>query len=247
MRVKFLTKNKRKLISVFLCIIMTVSLCGCTMKYTEEQVNKDTETDTLTVDEETAKMQTSQTLDVHGETFKLICNYDTGKYDVNNWHVTDDKSINMEVYTKNLPDGYQVYIDHVHIDISLKSTKPQLNGLFQDSMDDTSHQIPTNGFYIDNETKYYNTFAIKGYNQQFYQMWGYLYGSYGSISSSNVRLTEQNLLDSNVYAEKLHVVYDLNIKGPDDTEFHTISVESATLIPVSQDAGTHSETKTLEF
>ena len=106
MRVKFIIRNKRKLISVFLCIIMTVSLYGCTMKYTEEQVNKDTETDTLTVDKETAKMQTSQTLDVHDETFKLICNYDTGKYDVNNWHVTDDKSINMEVYTKDLPDGY---------------------------------------------------------------------------------------------------------------------------------------------
>lgn len=40
----------------------------------------------------------------------------------------------MKAHTQGLPDGYDVVIDHVHADISLLSTSPQINGINQDSI-----------------------------------------------------------------------------------------------------------------
>jgi hypothetical protein len=237
-------KFRKAIMLIAVTIMVSGSLTGC-LEYESEQLSEDTTTDRIAVDEETGKLETKQELDVEGEPFKLVCEYDTGKYDINNWHVTDDKSVNMRVTTKGLPEGYEVYIEHMHADIILKSTSLQINGITQDSMDDYSHAEPSNGFYIDDEIPYYNIFSIDGYTSEFYQLWGYCFGNYGSISSSYQRLTETNIIKVGTYAEKLHIVYDLSITRPDSEHFYNVSVESEILIPVSQDPGTEKVTVSL--
>ena len=69
-------------------------------------------------------------------------------------------------------------------------------------------------------------------------MWGHAFGSYGSLSSSYERLTELNIIKVGTYAERLSVVYDLLIKAPGDKKYHSTSVKSEILIPVSQDVKT---------
>lgn len=140
----------------------------------------------------------------------------------------------MKVHTQGLPDGYDIVIDHVHTDISLLSTSPQINGINQDSMDDTFHGQTQDGFAISNDTEYYNVFAIEGYTSQFYELWGYAFGSYGSLSSSYERLTENNIIQVGTYGEKISVVYDISIKKPGSDKYYTKSVMSTLCVPVSQ-------------
>ena len=197
-----------------------------------ETVEVDTSTDTMVVDEDTGIASLEQELAVKGEDFKLVCGYNIDTYDASNWRVTDSKDIGMTVKTKDLPEGYKVYIDHVHADVTLKSTSPQIDGIMQDSMDDTFHGQGQDGFYISNDEEYYNIFSIMGYTQDFYQLWGSAFGSYGSLNSSYQRLTEDNIRAVGTYAEKLVVVYDLSIQNPGADHVYTKSVISKVKIPL---------------
>lgn len=217
--------------AVFLTFVVSL-YDGCS--YETEVVEKDRLTDALSVGENAEIPSLRQELEVVDEDFSLFCVYDTGKYDLEKWHVTDSKAVTMKVTTKNLPEGYQVYIDHVHADISLKSTSAQINGITQDSMDDTFHGYSQDGFYIDDETEYYKIFCIKGYTDQFYTLWGSAIDSSGTQFSSYKRLTEGNIINSGTYAEKLTVVYDLSIRMPGSENVYTKSVISEMLIPISQ-------------
>lgn len=239
-------KKRTKLVGlILLAALLTATFSGCS--YEEEYVPVDTQTDVLQNTENSngtvSIPNLTQILPVNGEDFSLICKYDTGKYSLKNWHVTDTKSINMNVHTKNLPDGYDVMVEHMHADISLVSTSPQINGITQDSMDNSFHGNTQDGFVIDNKTSYYRTFAIEGYTDQFYQLWGCAFGDFGTLSSTYKRLTELNIIKVGTYAERLSVVYDLAIKSPGDKKYHSTSVKSEILIPVSQDV----KTRTVEY
>ena len=113
-------KKRTKLIGLVLsAALLTGTFTGCS--YEEEYVPVDTQTDVLQNTENSngtvSIPNLTQNLPVNGEDFSLICKYDTGKYSLKNWHVTDAKSINMNVHTKNLPDGYDVMVEHMHADI----------------------------------------------------------------------------------------------------------------------------------
>lgn len=221
---------KKKLNKIMMClmIVLILSLSGCE----SETIEKDTTTDSINVNVEKPKLE--QELEINGEDFKLKCNYTVKGYNISKWRVTDSKNIGMEVQTLGLPDGYQVYIDHVHADILLKSTSPQINGITQDTMDDTYHGLNQDGFWIDDNNSYYNIFSIEGYTDQFYQLWGYAFSDFGVVDSTYKRLTEKNILNIGTYAEKLAVVYDISIKKPGNDKLYTKSVSSEILIPLSE-------------
>lgn len=221
---------KKKLNKIMMClmVVLILSLSGCE----SETIEKDTTTDSINVNVEKPKLE--QELEINGEDFKLKCNYTVKGYNISKWRVTDSKNIGMEVQTLGLPDGYQVYIDHVHADILLKSTSPQINGITQDTMDDTYHGLNQDGFWIDDNNSYYNIFSIEGYTDQFYQLWGYAFSDFGVVDSSYQRLTEKNILNLGTYAEKLAVVYDISIKKPGNDKLYTKSVSSEILIPLSE-------------
>lgn len=220
---------KRTILAIFMALALTIIPTGCE----EYLVEKDETTDTLSVNE-LGIPSLSQELEIEDEDFTLICEYDTGNYPLENWKVTDSKAITMKVKTKGLPEGTEVYIDHVHADISLKSTSAQINGITQDTMDDTFHGVSQDGFFINDTSEYYNIFSIEGYTCQFYEMWGLCFGTYGTVSSSYERLTENNIIKVGTYAEKLSIVYDLSIKTPDSDKMYTKSVLSEVLIPLQK-------------
>lgn len=223
---------KKRIFVVLMIGVICWALESCNnITTTTEVIKKDEKTIAL---ENFKERQTSVTDEIliEGEPFSLICKYDTGNYTLNDWRVTSNKNINMTVNTSKLPDGYNVHIEHIHADISLKSTEPQIDGITQDSMDDSDHRIPTKGFPISDTIAYNNNFAIEGYTEQFYSLWGYAFNGYGTISSTYQRLTEGNLRKVGTYAEKLSVVYDIVISTPECEEGYVKSVYSEVLIPL---------------
>ena len=133
----------------------------------------------------------------------------------------------------NVPEGATVLIEHVHIDMSLKSTDPQLDGLSQDNMDDSYHGISQDGFFISDKYQYQNKFAVEGFSKDLIDGWTFVCGSYGSGSITEERLTEKNLVKyGNVYANKMQVVYDVLVKYADEDFYHVVSVLDEFLIPV---------------
>ena len=221
----------RKLL-LLLCTVIT-TLCGC--YYEDEVIQNELENEDATVLTESQYKENQTTVSdeivVLGEEFSLLVTYDTGDLSLNDWRVTSNKRISMEVKTKNLPEGYQAYVEHVHADIMLKATAPRLDGICHDSMDDSDHRVPTSGFPISNDTSYHNIFSIEGYNSEFYEIWGYTMNGMGYTESAYSRLTEKNIREFGCYAEKLAVVYDIVIVKPDGTEY-VRSVYSDVLIPL---------------
>lgn len=241
--------NRIALSITVLCFVLM--FCACTYEYEELTMEGGTETSIGTEEppvvlnnsvdseeengesvEEPAQTSAVDEIQIPGEDFFLICTYDTGNYPLNSWRVTANKTVNMTVNTSELPEGYTVHIEHVHADIILKSTDSQIDGITQDSMDDSDHRVPTKGFFTNETISYNNIFAIEGYTDQFYTMWGHSFGSYGHVSSEYERLSELNLRKMGAYAEKLCVVYDIVISTPECEEGYVKSVYSEVIIPL---------------
>lgn len=171
------------------------------------------------------------------EGIEFITTYNTGDYDLSRWRVTDSKVINMTAEVTNVPEGATVLIEHVHIDMSLKSTDPQLDGLSQDYMDDSYHGTSQDGFFISDKYQYQNKFAIGGFSKDLIDGWTFVCGSYGSGAISEERLTEKNLVQyGRVYANKMQVVYDVLVKYENEEFYHVVSVLDEFLIPVEYKA-----------
>lgn len=171
------------------------------------------------------------------EGIEFITTYNTGDYDLSRWRVTDSKVINMTAEVTNVPEGATVLIEHVHIDMSLKSTDPQLDGLSQDYMDDSYHGTSQDGFFISDKYQYQNKFAIEGFSKDLIDGWTFVCGSYGSGSISTERLTEKNLVQyGRVYANKMQVVYDVLVKYENEEFYHVVSVLDEFMIPVEYKA-----------
>ena len=98
----------------------------------------------------------------------------------------------MSAHLTGLPEGTTVLVDHMHVDIALQSTAPQLDGMLQDSMDNSYNGTSQDGYYIDENYCYRNQFIVEGYSQTLINGWGLVSGSYGRSSLHEERLTEEN-------------------------------------------------------
>lgn len=179
-----------------------------------------------------------QTLPVKNEEFKLLIDYDTGEQSIDGWRITSSKYLNMAVRTENLPEGWHVYIDNVHIESSILSLYEAFDGITVDEMDDHTHSSLYPGFAINNEKEYYGTFGIGGYSETLvsgythgyitYQGWGF---SSGDVNEK--RITESELKETGVYGNKFQLVYDLYIQPADSEEPYMKSVISEFVIPTT--------------
>lgn len=218
---------KRYLITL-ITIVLAFGLVGCHTETVPEEKNLEV---LNTLDGSTLE----KTHEI--EDLKFITTYDTGDYDLSRWRITDSKTINMTAKVTNVPEGTTILIEHVHIDMSLKSTNPQLDGLSQDSMDDSYHGTSQDGFWINEKYPYQNKFAIEGFSKDLIDGWTFVCGSYGYGSISQERLTEKNLTTyGKVYANKMQVVYDILIKYPKEDFYHVVSVLDEFLIPISAES-----------
>ena len=219
---------KRYVEALLIMVMVTLCLTGCG----EETVPKEKELQTL-------NPVNGNTLEKEHEIegFKFITTYNTGDYDLNRWRVTDSKVINMTAQVTEAPEGATVLIEHVHVDMSLKSTNPQFDGLSQDNMDDSYHGTSQDGFFVSDTYQYQNKFAIEGFSKDLIDGWTFICGSYGSGSIEEERLTEKNLVEEGkVYANKMQIVYDVLIKYADEDFYHVVSILDEFLIPVEYEA-----------
>ena len=216
----------KRYLALILVVVLAFSLTGC---MNVETVPEEKNLEVLN----TLKGSTlEKTHEIEG--LEFITTYNTGDYDLSRWRITDSKVINMTAEVINVPEGATVLIEHVHIDMSLKSTDPQLDGLSQDNMDDSYHGISQDGFFISDKYQYQNKFAVEGFSKDLIDGWTFVCGSYGSGSITEERLTEKNLVKyGNVYANKMQVVYDVLVKYADEDFYHVVSVLDEFLIPVA--------------
>ena len=221
---------KKRILVAMIVALASLNLTGC-FDYEEEKQETVPVEKNLEVLNSLKGSTLEKTHEIEG--FEFVTTYDTGDYDLSRWRVTDSKAINMTAKVKNAPNGATVLIEHVHIDMSLKSTRPQLDGLSQDNMDDSYHGTSQDGFLVSGEYQYQNMFAVEGFSKDLIDGWTFTCGSYGSGYIQQKRLTEKNLvLYGNVYANKMQVVYDILVKYSGEDFYHVVSVLDEFLIPV---------------
>lgn len=205
---------------------VVVSLTGCG----ENMVPVERELDSIDLSQGTILEQEHDIEGIH-----FVNTYDTGRYDLSNWRITDSKTLTMTVEAQNIPEGTEVIIEHMHVTVSLKAEYAQVDGMKQAEMDDTFHGYGQDGFVITNEYPYINIFAIDGYSETLLSGWGYYTSSTGSCTVDEIRLTENNLLKYHkVYGNKIQVVYDVMIKNAGESYFHTVPMKDEFLITVKQ-------------
>ena len=206
------------------------TLCGCEIPI--EMAPKE-EYDIVIQGDDEAFNGLQQILDVPGQSFKLVSEYSCDNSSKREWRITSDKFLYLRVYTQGLPEGTEVYIDNVHIDTSIKSKYAVMDGILQDSMDDHVHSSQLIGFPISNTISYYGVNAIEGCNQEFIKGTFYGYNGYSSGDVEEKRYTENDYIKLGVYANKIQIVYDLLIKGPNDKEFYNVSVATDFIVPIT--------------
>ena len=216
---------KKRYLTILVACALALGITGCEPV---EEVPEDKKLEKL---ENLSGNSLEKTHDIDG--MKLTTTYNTGDYNLKRWRITDSKVINMTVKLSNAPEGATVLIEHVHIDMSLKSKDPQLDGLAQDSMDDSYHGMSQDGFFIDEKYEYENTFAIEGFSKELMDGWMFVAGSFGTGSVSDERLTENSLIRyGKVYANKMQVIYDVLVKYEGEEFYHVESITDEFLIPV---------------
>lgn len=220
----------------FACIVAAIALIlltllsGCTAETAPKETNM------LKLNPITGNYIT-QSHNFDGEAFQIITKYDIGDYDFRNWRITDSKVITLSAKAENVPSGTTIFIEHVHADVSLQSTKPQVDGLTQDSFDDSYHGNHQEGFYIDEKYGYESKFAIEGFSQDLINGWSFVTSSVGDDGISRYdKLTENNLINGGkVYANKLSVIYDVLIRNEGEEYYHTKSFVDEFLIPIPEE------------
>ena len=178
-----------------------------------------------TVEEDSIFNGVEQTLDVKGEKFKLQIDYSTPE---ETWKITDTKELHMEINTLNLPSNKEVYIDNIHTDTSIVSSKEKLNGILQDTMDDHIHNSQMMGFPISDTNSYYGINEIEGQNDQFIK--GFCIAGLGYATQK--RLEESDYLSNGVWANRTDSIIDLIIVDKNTGETRTVSVSSTLLTEV---------------
>ena len=211
------------------CGAMVFSLTGCLSR--EVSTNANTNYDNIdTTSTDALENGITQLIEVPGQSFKLVVNYQCELQDDERWTVTSDKQMNMEIRTDGLPAGMQVYIDNVHTDTTICSYYPQVDGITQDTMDDRIHNAQMLGFPISDSNAYYGINQIEGQNETFISGTVHGFNGYSSGSVSEKRFLESDYLEKAVFANKITSVIDLIIVNGE--EMTCVSVPSEVQVSV---------------
>jgi hypothetical protein len=192
--------------------------------------NNEVEYDLInTENDELVESGIEQVLDVPGEDFKLVINNKCLLEKDEKWTITSDKEMLMNIHTLGLNPNTKVYIDNIHVDTTITSVYPSVDGVTQDSMDDRIHNSKMKGFPISDTNDYITINCIEGQNQTFIEgsYLGFRGYSIGDISER--RYVESDYLKAGVTGNKINSVIDLIIEKEDGTTtctsvFSTIGV-----------------------
>lgn len=160
----------------------------------------------------------------HLDDFDLIIKYDTIDYDLNKWRIIDNKTIKISMWTEGLPDNWEAFVEHAHIDMFVKHEDGSKPTIFQDSMDDKYHGIKQDGFVIGDDIVYENIFGIEGLSIDLANVF------YRDRTISEYR--ESDFYRRGYTINSLQAVYDVMVKKPENDYYETISVYDEIIIPV---------------
>lgn len=234
-------KLRKSLYAIALAASLS-TLTGC-----GEELAAEEEYDVVNNSESGLENGLTQIIDVPGEDFKVIACYSCDSASKREWRITSDKFLYLNIHTQDLEEGTEVYIDNIHIDTSIKSKYAVMDGIIQDSMDDRVHNSLMIGFPIGNETYYYGINAIEGSNADFITGTFYGYNGYHRGEVEQKRYTESDYKELGVYANKISIVIDLLVKGPNDKEFRNISINSEFLVKISDQNTLDTDTEEKEY
>ena len=154
----------------------------------------------------------------------LINTFYSTDYTDGKWKITDNKNVNIVLNVTTKPENTTIFVEHMHADCVIFSNESQeINGLSQDSMDDSMNVGEQPGFYVSPKYEYNCIFAIEGYSQVLIDGWGFMVGQYGAMDINQNRLTEDNLVREGAKGSEFMIVFDLLIKNGDEEFYHTIS------------------------
>ncbi len=230
--------SKKRIYLIAMTGILSVGLLGCFEP--EQELSADTSYLDLLItnegeeEEENAdslKKGVMQRKKVNGEDFYIVINYKSGE---EKWQINSNKKLYIEIKTENLPENLAVYIDNIHMDTSIVSTKAGFDGIMQDTMDDRVHNSLMLGFPIDNENSYFGINEIEGQNDTFIK--GYFYGNryYSGGTVQEKRYLESDYLEDGVWANRIDAVIDLIIVNKSSNKvLRQVSVDSTLLVEVN--------------
>lgn len=154
-------------------------------------------------------------------------------YDTSHWRITDAKTINLQL-TMSSSVPVTVLVEHVHVDVSLKSTLAMLDGWSQDSADLKLSTGSEPGVMVSSQYPYVNVMAIEGFSQSVIDSWTYYTDSYAVTDTEQKRLTENNLVrEGGVYANRIQIVWFLLARYPGDEHYHSEVITDEFVIPVA--------------
>lgn len=214
---------KRFIKIIPLVLILVLLLVGCTGELTRREIDEDSILEATYNEDMEEIHEIIRTKDL-GD-FTLAMKYDTIDYDLNKWRIIDNKTIKISAWTEGLPDGWEVIIEHAHIDMFITSEYEKYPSLLQDSMDDSYHGIKQDGFVIGDDVVYENIFGVEGANEVINR----------AVQGNDYRLASLREDDFSYYKYKMNtmqVVYDVMIKKPNTDFYKTIAVYDEIIIPV---------------
>ncbi len=247
MKVKINNMNWKKLGKI-LGVSTVLVLSGCNEAeeketefslYGTEEVAEDV---SLVYDHLDVEKGSKQVLDVPGEDFKLVVEYSVDLDNQQDWTITAPKKLMTKVYTEGLPEDTNVYIDHVHTDVSTLSNYTVMNGILQDSMDDRIHNSIMYGFPISDVINYCAVNQIEGQNDTFIS--GTVCGINGYIDGNvdRERFKESDYLEYGVYGSLISSSYGLLVQKGEE-EPYGIDVDSTIVVYASNEVRVQDDDK----
>lgn len=224
-------KNIRRIVLMMFLFIVPVALTGCDDLIEDEERNIDQEKvlEASYNDDMQEVHQIVREKDL--DDFTFITMYDTIDYDLNEWYIIDNKTIQISAWTQDAPADWDVIIEHVHIDLFITNRYENRPTLLQDSMDDKYHGYMQDGFKISDNVVYENIFGIIGATPE-------LHASLRASRDYSLRLKdlrEEDFANNNYDSNTLQVIFDVMVKKPGNDYYETIAVYDEIIIPVGYD------------
>lgn len=161
-------------------------------------------------------------LEVKNTNFKLVSALNYLDEESNSWDITSDKNLYLTVYTKDLDEMTEVYINNIYIDISLLSDDIMFNGILQDKKNIST--VDSRKVYIDNNISYEGIIPIEGQSLDFLKETYLAFNNLENEFMIEKRFVEKDYENNGVYGNRIRVVYELLIKKQGEDNYQTIDV-----------------------
>ncbi|HTE57148.1 MAG TPA: hypothetical protein VK694_00230 [Verrucomicrobiae bacterium] len=202
---------------------------GCSTSDNNDATNRENNTQRISLDNDLEGGGATFEHDL-GSGITLMTSFSAPGYDVDDWRITDSKSIHIQAQVASNSDGVmpeaEVLIESMHADVFIDARKNLMDGIKQDTMDDSLHGGTQPGFAVGgpSEYEYTEVFSIEGHSDTFMTGYGYYMEGYGRSELSEKRPTENNLRkDAKVTGNKFQIVWNVLVRLPGETTYHKVA------------------------